>query len=254
MNVSFKINTSYSYIRDFIFCIPECFNTIGEVIYKDRNEVKRISYRNENLIIKRYKSLGIFKGIIYTFFRSSKAKRAYFNALRLNEIDILTPEPIAYCHVYKNGLIKDCYFLSKEYIGNSCFEIHEECESRAEIIEKLVEFLSKMHKKGFFHADAGLSNFLYNKTSKISVSVIDTNRAKFSKEEISQEKCLVDLSRLSHDKKVLSEIVKTYAKVRGWDEEYCSRKVLYFLNKFEKRKIFLYKLKGRKLPYWAKKS
>ena len=254
MNYTFELNSDYSYMGDIIANLPNRLDEVGEVIYKGRNEVQRIKCNGRQFVVKRYKALGLFKGVLYTFFQSSKAYRAYYNALKLNQMNISTPEQVAYSHVSKRGLIKDCYFVSVEDMGHSCVEVQNECECRDEIIEKLAAFFVKMHKCGFLHGDANLSNFLYAKkgeTGEIEISTIDTNRSSFANGELSQKKCLQNFSRLSHDRGVVSLIVRAYARMRGWDETYCEQQVFGYIGRFEKRKIFLYKLRGRKLPDWA---
>lgn len=254
MNFTFELNSDYSYMGDIIANLPNRLDEVGEVIYKGRNEVQRIRCNDRAFVVKRYKALGLFKGVIYTYFKSSKAYRAYYNALKLNGMNIPTPEQVAYCHVRVRGLIKDCYFVSVEDMGHSCVEVQNECECRDEIVEKLAAFFVKMHKCGFLHGDANLSNFLYAKNAKtgeIEISTIDTNRSSFTNGELSQKKCLKNFSRLSHDRGVVSLIVRAYARMRGWDEAYCEQQVFGYISRFEKRKIFLYKLRGRKLPDWA---
>ena len=99
MNFTFELNSDYSFMGDIIADLPNRLDEVGEVIYKGRNEVQRIKCNGQQFVVKRYKSLGLFKGVIYTFFKSSKAYRAYYNALKLNQMGISTPEQIAYCHV-----------------------------------------------------------------------------------------------------------------------------------------------------------
>lgn len=254
MNFTFKYNSDYSFMSDIIANLPNRLKEEGEVIYKGRNVVQRIECKGKWFVVKRYKSLGLFKGIIYTFFKPTKAHKAYNNGLKLKEMGILTPESVAFCETKCNGLVKDCYYVSVEDLGRSCIDVNKASECRDDIIAKLAAFFVKMHEKGFFHGDANLSNFLYSKnsvTSEIEISTIDTNRSSFFNGALSKKKCFKNFSRLSHDREVVSKIVRTYAHLRGWDADYCERQVFNFINKFEKRKIFLYKLKGKKLPDWA---
>ena len=254
MNFTFKYNRDYSYMSDIIANLPNRLNEVGDVIYKGRNEVRRIECNGKRFVVKRYKSLGIFKGVIYTFFKPTKAHKAYNNGLKLNEMGISTPESVAFCESSCNGLIKDCYYVTVENRGRSCVDVNSESEFSDEIIAKLAAFFVKMHKKGFYHGDANLSNFLYDRSSvtgEIEISTIDTNRSRFFNGELSEKKCFKNFSRLSHDREVVSKIVRVYAHLRKWDADYCEQQVFNYINKFEQRKIFLYKLKGKKMPDWA---
>ena len=54
----------------------------------------------------------LFNRVAYSWFRKSKASRAYENAVRISQLGFDTPAPIAYLETYTNGLLHDTYFVS----------------------------------------------------------------------------------------------------------------------------------------------
>ena len=105
MNNSFLIEDKY---REFIPVINKVINDFdskGELIKGSRNTIKKINIENLVINIKRFKSPNILNKIIYTFFRSSKAKRSYNYAEKLIDNGIMSPQPIGFYDIFKFGLI-----------------------------------------------------------------------------------------------------------------------------------------------------
>src|ERR1035437_8356069 len=109
------INPTYSILSSFSSNIPTLFEQEGELVFKARNQLKSYSVEGFDVIVKRYKKPHLINRIAYTFFRPSKAKRAYEYALRLSELSINTPAPIAYIEQNSCGLINYGYFRSEEH-------------------------------------------------------------------------------------------------------------------------------------------
>ena len=63
------------------------------------------------LVVKRYKSHFLPENRLH-FFRASKARRAYQYALHLEQLQINTPEAVAYIEIKENGLFSTGYFVS----------------------------------------------------------------------------------------------------------------------------------------------
>ena len=73
------INPKYDFLRKKIYDIPATFNIDGDVIYKDRNEIRCMSIApNLDICVKRFQRCSFIKQILYSFFRLPKAIRAYF--------------------------------------------------------------------------------------------------------------------------------------------------------------------------------
>ena len=106
------INPTYNALSSFINRIPYIFDQEGALVFTARNQLKSYTVEGVDLIVKRYKRPHLINRIAYTFFRPSKAKRAYEYALRLLELGIDTPMPIAYIEQKIAGLLSYSFFVS----------------------------------------------------------------------------------------------------------------------------------------------
>ena len=104
--------------------------------------------------------------------------------------------------------------------------------------EAFAAFLAEMHSKGFMHGDANLSNILFNKTpdGAFKFSVIDTNRSKWLKREPTVSERVDNLMRVSHNRRLLQDVGRRYARLTGLDPEKFSDMLLRRLASFEARK------------------
>src|SRR5665647_2631733 len=93
------INPAYQKLEEFITCLPEVFERDGESIYKSRNELKVFEKEGLSINVKRYRKPIWVNRVAYTFFRKSKARRAYENALILLDKGFETPNPVSYTHL-----------------------------------------------------------------------------------------------------------------------------------------------------------
>ena len=241
------INPMYIHLKEFVNSIDEKFDSEGELVYTKRNTVKRFFMSDgSKVIVKRYKHPNIVQQVGYTIYRPSKARRAFEFALRLKQLEIDTPEPIAYVEIRKWGVFTTGFFFAAENNDHSCKDLYDDSRSDLKPNEKrvlendLVEFIAICHDKGFMHGDTNLSNFLYHKEKNhYHFAVIDINRSKFLNVPPTKEQCLDNLVRLTHEKKLLIRLVDRYALIRGWSQPACQEYVLKKLDRFEKKKKML---------------
>ena len=234
------INPTYKVLNSFISNIPVLFDQEGELVYAARNQLKSYIVEGYNVIVKRYKIPHIINQIAYTFFRPSKAKRAYEYALKLIEIGIESPEPIAYIEQYKYGLLTHSYFISvfeKDY--SDIRDLMDGLITDDELLKELSFYISDIHSKGVFHLDMSPGNILYNKIDdKLNFKLIDINRMVFL-ESISKEKRYKSFKRLSGNAVVLAAIAKLYATASELDEAETVRKIKQYSTKFfSSKKLF----------------
>jgi tRNA A-37 threonylcarbamoyl transferase component Bud32 len=233
------INPAYHHLSDFIESLPTVFETDGELVYDARNQVRLFTVDDMKLAVKRFKKPMLHQRLDYTFFRPSKAKRAYLYGIKLLELGISTPTPVAYIETFSKGLFSQGYLVT-EYCGDPDARIlREEPEGHDELVEAIAKYLVDCHEKGFIHGDTNLTNFLYHREgSSFHISTIDINRSHFSPNP-SKKQCLESLFRLTHVRPTLKRIVARYAALRGWDEQAAVNIVMKKLEKFEKRKKML---------------
>ena len=109
--ISVVVNPSFQHLQEFARQIPERFDSDGTLLYRKRNVVKLYEIDGMRVVVKRYKVPMFHQRVDYTFIRPSKAKRAYLFALRLQEMGIETPTPIAYIEVKQLGLFRQGYWI-----------------------------------------------------------------------------------------------------------------------------------------------
>jgi len=238
------VNPSYTHLSDFIDNIPSRYDIEGEMIYdSSRNQVKMFMVDNKKIVVKRFNPPMIHQRVAYTLFKPSKAKRAYEYGMKLLELQISTPVPIAYIETFSSGLMKLGYFVS-EYCGDPDARIiREEPDQHDDLIDAIARFLVDCHQKGFVHGDTNLSNFLYHATPEgFHITTIDINRSLFMKHPTHQQ-CLNSLMRLTHVRPALIRLVSRYAMLRSLDQQSSVDYVLRQLDHFERRKQMKRKIK-----------
>ena len=233
--MNLTINPKYQSLKTFMLSLPERFDSEGVVLRDKRNVVKSFEVDGQILVVKRYKVSMLHQRIDYTLFRPSKAKRAYKFALRLREMGIDTPEPVAFIETTNIGLFRQGYFVSA-FTSDNDIKSHLTMLDDKLFFSQFVDFIVFMHTNGFLHGDTNLSNFLYRMDGKnFHFQVIDINRSHF-KERPSQSQCLENFKRMTHDRILCRKIVSEYARRRGWDPVASADHVIRLLDQFERKR------------------
>lgn len=229
------IQTNYQHLSDFIRNLPDVFPNEGELIYDKRNKVKRFIHKDENLIVKKFKRPHLIQRIVYTFFKRSKAERAFLYAGVFRKKGFNTPHEIAYIEIKENGLFANSYFVSTECTDAPLMPILNKEGFNKQIAHELAVFLTKLHINGILHGDLNLNNILYRiEDEQCHFTLIDTNRSKFIANPNIQI-CMNNLKRLTHNKGLMDYVVREYALTRQWNPEECTTLVFQYLSNFEKK-------------------
>jgi serine/threonine protein kinase len=213
------INPTYSRLRSFVENIPAKFNNEGEMVYEARNQLKKFTVEGYEVIVKRYKIPFYINRIAYTFVRPSKAKRAYEYALKLLDLGLNSPAPIAYIEQFKGGLLTHGYFISifeKDY--SDIRDLMDGIQQDADLLQQLSVYIADIHSKGVLHLDMSPGNILYKKVGdNYNFTLIDINRMQFLP-SVSAEKRFSSFKRLSSNEEVLTSIAKVYATASKLNE------------------------------------
>lgn len=231
-----KINPDFTADKDFIVNLPKRFNGEGETLYVGRNVVKAFCLNGVTLVVKRFKRPNIVQAVAYTFFKKSKAERAFLFAKMIREHGFNTPHEVAFIEIMRNGLLQDSFFVSTSCTLPPLSELLRRPDFDHSVAAQLGRYVAKLHEKGVLHGDLNLTNILYDKASDGSYTfwLIDTDRSVFK--QTTRNDCLENLKRLTHDRSLLEYIVLNYAAARGWREEETVRGVMQRLEKFEKKR------------------
>jgi tRNA A-37 threonylcarbamoyl transferase component Bud32 len=246
------------FVLQFIQQLHEIFETQGNLLYDERNVLK--SYRLKTpkhtireVIVKRYKRPNLFQRIVYSFFRKSKAKRAFYNAQVLRNRGIETPHEIAFIEQKKDGLLEYCYFISE---SNYDPPIEKELVLPAVFNQKLAksfaDYAGQLHARGILHHDLNPTNILYHETGDgaYAFAVIDINRMKIlaDRQYPPVKSCLWNLTKFTCRMDLFEYVIRCYCKARGLDESFVQKAIRLkeiHDRKRKRRKAFLKYLKSK---------
>lgn len=239
-----EINSEYLWAEETVVSLPRTFDEEGVVLEDGRNTVKKFVWEGHPVVVKRFKRPYLFQRFVYTFFRSTKARRAYKYANIYRNAGIDTPTEIAFMEISANGLFSEGYFVS-DYSSGTCVRAQLSGGNFSKpLADALAKCLVCMHQHHILHGDLNTSNILYHLDNQgdIQFEFIDINRSKFPTAP-SMETCLDNLKRLTYQRDVLAYIVRMYARYRQWDESYCVDFVMERLREFEFRNARRSKIK-----------
>lgn len=247
MSIKYKLNSYYKSCEDFLLNIKSYFQENSNTIHKARNELKVIKYKDLQTVVKAFKIPNIVNQIVYAYFRDSKAKKSYENAVKLKELKVNTPEPIGYIEFYRIYLFKESFFIAKKFDYD--FTIREPLrnktlENRVAIIKAFVLFTYDLHKKGVYHKDYSAGNILVAKKDDTwEFSVVDINRMEFK--PINLELGLDNFAKLWLDEDNLDLIAKEYAKLANVEENLAINFLKESDKKLKKFVEFKRKIRGK---------
>ena len=253
--------------ESFVAQLPSVFSMEGELLYDDRNTIKLFTMDDgAEIVVKRFKRPNIVQKVAYTFFRPTKARRAFIHGRELTSRGIVTPEPYGYAETKRMGLIDYCYFASSRTSGRPIEDYLYRDDWDRQLAELFARYAAYLHMKGVLHHDLNDTNVLYDtewfgdggycgpepfECCNVSrmFSVIDTNRMKFYPEgqEIPLGECLLNLSRFTKRMDLFEFVLHKYAEYRHLDADTLVREGLAVKSRFDSRrrrkKTFLARLK-----------
>ena len=237
------VDEQYQHLTDEIGRLPQRMDDgEGEVVYDSRNRVVRFVIDGQPMMVKRFKRVNAVQQVVYTFFRKTKAERAFLFAKEFLRRGIDTPQPVAYMEERHHGLFTTGYFVSLETPGTETSLLLREVQDYPkDLAEAVARQVVLMHSRGVLHGDLNLSNFLCISSPLTShhFTMIDTNRSHFTDGMPTDEQCLQNMVRLTHRRDLYEDLVRRYALLRGWDADATASKAIALLDAFENRKFKL---------------
>lgn len=252
INPCFKDN---QLVQNFVQTLLDNFDKSGTTIFAARNIIKSFSISDTNIIVKRYKLPSWIQRVIYSFFRKSKAKRAFYNATELRGRGINTPQEIAFIEQWSKGLFQYGYYISG---SDNAPPIREKLivPENFDLImaQDFAAFVAELHEKGILHHDLNSTNVLYHKCKDehYKFSVIDINRMKFypKGQRPSKKECFENLTRFTGRMDLFEYVVQNYAKRRNWNIENTVLEAIFTKKhhdeQWRKRKAFFRRFKSKK--------
>ena len=251
-----QINTKYTEFEEKIQLFISEFNYSGKVLVEgQRNAIKLFDLKDITLNIKSFKKPNLINKIAYRYFRKSKARRSFEFASKLMEMQIGTPNPVAFFENYDFIGLKESYYAC-EHLEN-VFEFreivqNEAFENRDFIIREFTQFTFEMHEKGIEFLDHSPGNTLIRKNTDGSYSffLVDLNRMKFH-ESLDFKTRMKNLSKITHKKDMIVVMSNEYAKLSGEDETIIFETMWGLTADFQYRFHRKKRIK-KKLKFWKK--
>lgn len=231
-----EINSEYLYAGKFVRELPQTFDDNGTLLYDGRNKVKSFNVNGTEMVVKRYKRPNIIQSISYTFFRKSKAFRAYLFAGMLRDRGFDTPHEVAFIEMRDGIMMSDSYFVSESCTLPALSTLLRRPDFDRSVAGSLAEFLVRLHERGVLHGDLNLTNILYDMhpDGHCKFTLIDTNRSEFR--QPTHADCIENLKRLTHDEALMTYVISQYALIRGWDRDETVGEVIRKVKDFEKKR------------------
>ena len=243
-NFKLVVNDSFKHFKSFLENIKEHFAISKNSIHKARNEIKVINQNDVDLVVKSFKIPSFLNRVIYTFFRSSKAKKSYDYAIK---IAAFTPKPIGYIEFYENTLLANSYFVSEKF--DYSFTIREPLldvnfSNKEKIFKAFAKFSHSLHEAEIYHLDFSPGNILIKEQNgEYIFKIVDINRMKFR--PLCNKLRMKNFSKLWAKDEDLKVIIKEYAKISGVNEDILLQKALKFSHKHKAKINFKKRLRGQ---------
>lgn len=213
------VSPQYQHLDSWLQQLPQLFaSNQGTLLYDGRNQIRMFEVDGEKVVAKRYKRHDIFKMLVYTFFRKSKARRAYENAVELKSRGFSTPQEVAYMEKRFAGLIRQVYYVCAYTDWQPIKPCLIEQEPFDETLaEAYAHFVAMLHESGVLHRDLNPTNVLYQKKGdRYEFELIDINRMQFFDGPVPQAECMENLTLFWWLSPVYRYILKIYAADRHW--------------------------------------
>lgn len=182
MRIQCEFPSPYAPLENQFNHIDRLFIADKTTIHKARNELKIIQLGHLQTVVKSFKVPHLLNRLIYTFFRASKAHKSYHNALKLQALGILTPQPIALIEYFSAGLLEKSFFVSEHFAYDCTIRtpLLEDVADRDAIFKRFAAYTYDLHQKGVWHLDYSPGNILIKKTSTgYDFAIVDINRMVF---------------------------------------------------------------------------
>jgi len=246
------INDEYKNCKELIGLLENLdtrFDQEGTPLHIARNAIKcfNIPGIDKEVVIKRYKKPIAVQRVVYSFFRKSKAERAFRNGMKLLELGIDNPTPIAYVEQTDCGLMDYCYFVCEKSTDPSLEPlILLDKPLDQDLATSLAQFFIELHSKGIIHNDLNGGNILYHKDVDASYhfSLIDNNRMAFRSSEIPVRERMTNFCKFSSET-IFLQIAGCYAEILGIDVEKAKREARDARQKF-------FEARRDRRAFWAK--
>ena len=198
-------------------------NGEGRVIHNRRNELRDMQLGGVDVVVKSFAIPNFINRIAYGFLRKSKAQRSFEYAIKLNELGIYSPSPIAY-YTERCGLFfsRSYYISKKSQCRYTFYDVIENknLENRELYLRVVGKMTARLHQVGVYPLDYSGGNILLDVVDgEPRFELVDLNRMSFGNVDL--DRGCRGFERLNIEPEALTIMAKEYAKERGFDESVC---------------------------------
>lgn len=175
-----KINPEYEHLRGFIEGLPTATDAeLGRLVYSTRNKVYATQVGDITLSVKSFGVPRFLGKFTLGDLKVSKARSSYENALKLINLGIGTPEPVAYVEEYRMGCIHRSFYVCLFLDGYRDVSGWEKRDDAAALLDRFGKFIAMLHSKGVCHNDFTPGNILFNES--YDFRLVDLNNVFFDR-------------------------------------------------------------------------
>lgn len=224
------LSAEYRHLEGKIGNFRGFFGMQGELLYAGRNCLKLYEIDSYKLVVKKYRTTKLTQ--ILSLFKKSKARKSFYNGIKLCELNINTPQPVAYMEIKSMwGFVKESYYICR-YIPHSaigeCYG--DETNFVQDVITDFAKFAAMLHERGVIHKDLNSTNvrFERNGADNTVFWLIDINRMKFAPngKPFDLKTSFKNLTRFSCNSPMFEFFVRHYLKARNIDEKLVTEALL----------------------------
>ncbi len=236
--LSYILNPNFGELEEILPRISHIFANSGTTIYKIRNEVKVIEINGLKLCVKSYGKPNIINRFAYAYIRDSKAKRSYYNAFKLKEMGVATPEPVCWIEDRnQRGFINRSYYISlyKEHDFTLAKVFNHDLPGKETIIRDFANYACNvLHKQGIRHLDLGQGNVLVNRIKNgYAFCLVDINRIQFNSTK-TRRNGFSNLRRLGGTPIEMSMLANYYAEAKNQNPVWGIIQLSFYKLRFQK--------------------
>jgi hypothetical protein len=249
-----QIHIKYTSNTYFFDEIISNFETQGENYgNQDRNSLKLFKLNDKTINVKSFRVPNFINQIAYKFFRKSKAQRSYEYANKLTQLQIGTPQPIAFYEYKTTFLFKKSYYISEHLNYDLTYrELTKDLNypNHEAILRAFTRFTYNLHEKNIHFLDHSPGNSLIQlNNGDYKFYLVDLNRMNF--EPMDFETKIKNFSRLTIYKSMIEVMSDEYAKCSGYNYNDVFNLMWQSTEDFQE-KFHRKRLLKKKLKFWKK--
>lgn len=206
----------------------------AQVIYAGRNRLYTVALSDGTVAcVKDFKRAGLLKGIIYGFFRDSKARRSFDNARRLLDLGFDTPAPLGWCETHtRRGLLDRAYYICEFRSDVAETRCWEDWPDRDAFVDALGHEMARLFRAGVLFEDFSPGNVMYRREADGSYRFcyVDVNRTRFGRH--GRRKLMTMFRRINIVEAETARLARATARALNEDPDRMERCALRVLRRF----------------------